>query len=125
MGVFYKKLVHNGRMTVYSFPQIPKPTSGVIFFDRKELDTIMRLYGQKVAKGEWRDYSLETFEAGVAFCVYRSTAEMAIYRIEKRPELARKQGAYALVNQTGQTLKRGNELSKVLAPLDKDRLKSI
>ena len=44
--------------------------------------------------------------------------EMPIYRIEKNPRLARKQGAYSVVSVTGLILKRGPELDRVLRVLD-------
>ena len=33
----------------------PEPASAVVFFDRRELDQLLRLYGRQVAAGEWRD----------------------------------------------------------------------
>ena len=53
------------------------------------------------------------------FSVFRRTSECPIYRIEKSPKLARRQGAYAVVAATGLILKRGNDLKRVLAVLDK------
>ncbi|MGE5267048.1 MAG: DUF2794 domain-containing protein, partial [Deltaproteobacteria bacterium] len=38
---------------------------------------------------------------------------------EKTPRLARKQGAYSVVSTTGLILKRGHDLARVLAVLDK------
>jgi hypothetical protein len=42
-----------------------------------------------------------------------------IYRIEKDPRLARKQGAYSVISATGQILRRGNELDRVLLVIDR------
>ena len=36
----------------------PEPASAVVFFDRRELDQLLRLYGRQVAAGEWRDYAI-------------------------------------------------------------------
>ena len=44
---------------------------------------------------------------------------MPIYRIEKNPKLARRQGAYSVISATGLILKRGHELDPVLRALDK------
>jgi hypothetical protein len=44
---------------------------------------------------------------------------MPLYRIEKDPRLARRQGAYSVVAPTGLILKRGHELSRVLRVLDR------
>jgi hypothetical protein len=42
-----------------------------------------------------------------------------IYRIEKNPRLARRQGAYSVVSATGLIVRRGHELERVLRALDK------
>ena len=95
------------------------PLKGPIFFERKELDLILRLYGQKVAAGEARDYAIDSFPDAVTFNIFRRASEAPLYRIEKRPALSRKQGAFAIFNQGGMILKRGRDLALVLAVLDK------
>jgi hypothetical protein len=45
-----------------------------------------------------------------------------MFRVEKIPALARKQGAYRVVAATGAILKRGHELAGVMRILDKPRL---
>lgn len=97
------------------------PIGGPIFFERKELDLILRLYGRMVAASEARDYAIDTLSDAVAFNIFRRASEAPLYRIEKRPALARKQGAFALFNQAGMILKRGRELGPVLAVLDKKK----
>ncbi|MDV6332129.1 DUF2794 domain-containing protein [Asticcacaulis sp. 201] len=92
---------------------------GPVFFERKELELILRLYGQHVASGDWRDYAIDQLPDAVAFNIFRRSSEAPLYRIEKRPALARKQGAFAVYNQSGLILKRGRELGPVLAVLDK------
>jgi hypothetical protein len=95
-------------------------------FDRKELNAILNLYGRKVAAGEWRDYAIDFERDKAVFSVFRRTSEVPLYRIEKQPRLARKQGAYSVVAATGLILKRGNELGRVLESLDrKVRLAAI
>jgi hypothetical protein len=42
-----------------------------------------------------------------------------LYRIEKNPKLARRQGAYSVVTPTGLILKRGHDLGLVLGVLEK------
>jgi hypothetical protein len=96
-----------------------QPLKGPVFFERRELELILRLYGRQVAAGEWRDYGIDQLSEAVAFNIFRRAGEAPFYRIEKRPSLARKQGAFALFNQAGLILKRGRELGPVLAVLDK------
>ena len=91
----------------------------VVTFDRHELDRILSLYGRMVALGEWRDYAIDFGRDKAVFSIFRRSAELPIYRVEKDPRLARRQGAYAVVSQTGLILKRGQELARVLAVLEK------
>lgn len=99
-------------------------TGAATAFNRQELSLIMDVYGRKVACGEWRDYALDFMRDKAVFSVFRRTCEMPIYRIEKNPKLARKQGAYAVIAVTGLILKRGHDLKRVLAVLD-DRLEVV
>ena len=95
------------------------PQEAVVSFDRLELREILDLYGRKVAGGEWRDYAIDFSPQKAVFSIYRRAAEYALYRIEKHPKLARKQGLYSVVTATGLILKRGHDLSRVIAVLDK------
>jgi len=92
---------------------------GGIAFDRRELTQILDVYGRKVASGEWRDYAIDTMKEKAVFSVFRRASESPLYRIEKAPKLARRQGAYSVVAATGLILKRGHDLARVLRALDK------
>ena len=89
-----------------------------VTFDRCELDRILGLYGRMVAAGEWRDYAIDFLKDRAVFSVFRRTAEVPIYRIEKNPRLARRQGAYSVISATGLIMRRGHELERVLRVLD-------
>nr|WP_276591736.1 DUF2794 domain-containing protein [Sphingomicrobium nitratireducens] len=94
-------------------------------FDRREFMTILDLYGRMVAAGHWRDYAIRVDGDVAVFAAFRRTAENPEIRIEKRPRLARRQGAWALVAEHGQVLKRGHELSYVLAPLERRLIRLV
>ncbi len=96
-----------------------------VSFDRSELDAILRVYGRKVAEGEWRDYAIDHLADRAVFSIFRRTSEMPMYRVEKVPALARKQGAYRIVAATGLILKRGHEFAGVLKFLDKPKLSLV
>lgn len=91
----------------------------VTVFDRHELREIFRVYGRKVAEGEWRDYALDMGADKAVFSVFRRSCEWPLFMIEKAPKLARKQGAYSVIAATGLILKRGHDLTRVLGVLDK------
>lgn len=100
-------------------PHVPAIKSQPIAFDRRELKTILDVYGRKVAEGEWRDYAIDMLKEKAVFSVFRRAAEVPLYRIEKDPKLARRQGAYSVIAATGLILKRGHDLGRVLRVLDR------
>jgi hypothetical protein len=90
-----------------------------VTFDRRELGRILGLYGRKVAEGEWRDYAIDFLRDRAVFSIFRRTSEVPIYRIEKNPRLAQRQGTYSVVSATGLILRRGHELDRVLRAIDR------
>lgn len=117
---------HGATAAIHSFPQrSPHGDQGsgravpVVSFGRAELREILNLYGRRVAEGEWRDYAIAFAADKATFCIYRRASEVPLYRIEKDPSLARKQGTYAVVAATGLILKRGQDLARVISVLDK------
>lgn len=95
-----------------------RPTSAPVSFDHRELQQILNLYGRKVAAGEWRDYAIDFLRDRAVFSIFRRSSEMPLYRIEKDPRLAKRQGAYSVVATGGRILKRGHDLGRVLRVLD-------
>lgn len=96
-----------------------------VFFNRAELETILSVYGRKVVEGEWRDYAIGATKEVAIFAVHRRTSEEPLFRIEKRPKLARRQGAYSIVAATGLVLKRGHDLAQVLKVFEKRALRLV
>jgi hypothetical protein len=90
-----------------------------VTFNRLELNRILNLYGRMVADGEWRDYAIDFLKDRAVFSVFRRASEVPIYRIEKDPRLARKQGMYSVISATGLILRRGQELERVLLVIDR------
>ena len=89
-----------------------------VTFDRKELQTILNLYGRKVVSGEWRDYALDFLRDRALFSIYKRASERPLYVVEKNPRLRNKQGQYMVIGQDGRILKRGHDLSTVLRVLE-------
>ncbi|MCY0092723.1 DUF2794 domain-containing protein [Hoeflea ulvae] len=93
----------------------PEPVT----FQRRELDRILQVYGRMVAEGHWRDYAIDHLRDRAIFSAFRRSSEVPLYRIEKDPSRARKQGAFAIISAAGMVLKRGHELETVLRYFDK------
>lgn len=109
-----------------AFDPMPPPQDGpVVFFERRELDQLLRLYGRMVAAGVWKDYAIAGLRDCAIFSIFRRASEAPLYRIEKRPALARRQGAWSVTSQSGLILKRGHELEPVLKVFDRTRLSVV
>jgi hypothetical protein len=93
--------------------------SDIVCFDRTELDLLLSVYGRRVASGEWRDYAIDILKDKAVFSVFRRAAEVPIYRVEKVPKLARRQGKYAIISAAGVIMKRGHDLRQVLRVFEK------
>ena len=93
--------------------------AAVTTFNRLELNEILRVYGRFVASGDWRDYAIDMGRETAVFSIFRRASECPIYRVEKSPKLARRQGMYSVIAASGQILKRGQDLKRVLSVLDK------
>ena len=79
---------------------------------------ILAVYGRKVPAGEWRDYAIDLGREKAVFSVFRRASEVPLFRIEKSPKLARKQGAYSVLAPAGLILKRGPDLARVISVLE-------
>ena len=106
-------------------PGYPAPHQIGVFFERRELERLLRLYGRMVAAGEWRDYGIDGLAEAAVFSVFRRSAEAPMYRIEKRPALARRQGAWAILGQGGHILRRGHDLEQLLRFFDSGKFKVV
>jgi hypothetical protein len=97
----------------------PLAPASPVTFNRRELHRLLDMYGRKVAAGEWRDYAIDFMRDRAVFSVFRRSSEVPLYRIEKSPKLARRQGAYSVISATGLIVRRGHELDRVLRSIDK------
>jgi hypothetical protein len=104
--------------------QFPSPSDAVAFH-RTELSVILGLYGRAVAAGLWRDYGISMLRDCAVFSIFRHSAERPLYRVEKHPRLAGKQGQYSVVAMDGRILRRGNDLAQVLRVLEKALIRAV
>src|SRR3954470_16333405 len=110
-------LLHRAAGEPVALPQVT--------FDRLELNRTLAVYGRMVAAGEWRDYAVDFLDGVAVFSIFRRSAEMPLFRIEKHPKLRTRQGQYSVVAAGGLILRRGHELAQVLRIFDKKLLKAL
>ncbi len=115
-----------GSGLLIDFAPVPSPKAQTtssrsvpaVTFDRKELQSILSLYGRKVAQGEWRDYALDFLRDRALFSIYKRSSERPLFVVEKNPKLRNRQGQFMVLGQDGRVLKRGHELANVLRVLE-------
>ncbi len=106
-------------------PRTNAPSPKIVAFSRSELNSILQVYGRKVSEGTWRDYAIDHAGDRAVFSIYRRTSEFPLYRVEKIPALARKQGAYRIIAGGGAILKRGHDLAVLMRFLDRPKLSVV
>ena len=112
-------------MNADNYAAVRSIRSPKIWFERREFDIIMTLYGRGQMAGEWRDYAIDDGPDCVSFSLFRRASERPLYQIEKRPELAARQGQWCVIGSAGQVLKRGHDLAKTLDVLERKLLKVV
>ena len=96
-----------------------------VAFHRTELSVILNVYSRMVAAGEWKDYSMDFLRERAVFSVFRRATEHPLYRVEKRPKDAQKQGAYSVLGHDGRVLKRGRDLKQVMRVFDSKMIRVV
>ena len=97
----------------------------LISFDRRELSLILGVYGRMLTSGMARDYAIDHLGDRAVFSIFRRTSETPLYRIEKRPRDAGRQGAWSVVSAGGGILKRGRDLAQVLRLFDRKLIRAV
>ena len=108
------KLAKNNVHNIHSIKNFEIKVS----FDKNELVKILNIYGKMVALGEWRDYDISILKDFSIFSIYRHSSEHPIYKIKKIPKNSNKKELYSVIAMDGKILKKGNDLSAVLKPLE-------
>lgn len=94
-------------------------------FHRTELSLILGVYGRMLTSGMARDYAIDHLKDRAVFSIFRRTSEVPIYRVEKRPKDANRQGAWSVISPAGGTLKRGRDLGQVLRVFDRKLMRAV
>ena len=88
--------------------------ASTVYFSRRELGSILNIYGRMVAAGFSRDYAIDQLADMAVFSIFRRASEMPIYRIIKEPTKRDRQGMWRIVGMDGRIYKRGHDLGRLL-----------
>ena len=104
----------DGSASILWFHEARPDPNRIVSFSRRELGVILDVYVRRVADGEWRDYALDLGRDAACFTVYRRASDNPLYKIEKRPALAKRQGAFAIIGCDGRIRRRERDLATLL-----------
>jgi hypothetical protein len=89
-----------------------------VVFSRPELNKILAVYSDRVARGEWRDYAIDHRPNMAAFAVFRSYYEWPLFVIAKFGANSHRNGDY-VVSSGPRRLIQGRTIDEVLAVFDR------
>ena len=101
------------------------PKSKDIFFNKKELRTILNLYAQMVSNGEWKDYGLSISKREVTFNIYRRATEFPVYKIVKNLKVNNKNQKYCIKDSQNQIIKSSENLENLIKITSWKKLKIV
>ena len=88
-----------------------------IYFNRRELNSLLSLYSRQVARGEWRDYAIDHGPGMAVFSIFRHSHERPLFSIAKRIRTPGRSPDYVVLNGP-QRLKSGASIDEVLEVFD-------
>ena len=91
-----------------------KNTNKEIFFVKKELQTILNLYGKMVSNGTWRDYGVSIGPKEISFDIYQQASEKPIYRILKSLKPKNYNEKFYIKDKHGNILEKSNNLLSLI-----------
>ena len=89
-------------------------TDREIFFVKKELQTILNLYGKMVSNGTWRDYGVSIGPKEISFDIYQQASEKPIYRILKNLKPKNYNEKFYIKDKHGNILEKSNNLLSLI-----------
>ena len=85
-----------------------------IFFVKKELQTILNLYGKMVSNGTWKDYGVSIGPREISFDVYQRASEKPIYKILKNLKPKNYNERFCIKDKHGNTLEKSSDLLNLI-----------
>ena len=85
-----------------------------IFFIKKELQTILNLYGKMVSNGTWKDYGVSIGPREISFDIYQRASEKPIYKILKNLKPKNQNERFYIKDKHGYVLEKSNDLLNLI-----------
>ena len=96
-----------------------------IFFIKKELQTILNLYGKMVSIGTWKDYGVSIGSREISFDIYQRASEKPIYKILKNLKPKNCEERFYIKDKHGNILEKSNDLLNLIEKTRWNNLKVV
>ena len=104
---------------------VSKKIDKELFFVKKELQTILNLYGKMVSNGTWKDYGVSIGPKEISFDIYQRASEKPIYRILKNLKPKNYNEKFYIKDKHGNVLERSNNLLSLIEKIKWNNLRSV
>tara|TARA_B100000767_G_C19640575_1_gene482368 strand:+ start:648 stop:995 length:348 start_codon:yes stop_codon:yes gene_type:complete len=96
-----------------------------IFFIKKELQTILNLYGKMVSNGTWKDYGVSIGPKEISFDIYLRASEKPVYRILKNLKPKNYNEKFFIKDKNGNVLEKSSNLFNLIEKTKWNNLKAV
>ena len=96
-----------------------------IFFLKKELQTILNLYGKMVSNGTWKDYGVSIGSREISFDIYQRASEKPIYKILKSLKTKNNNEKFYIKDKHGNVLEKSNNLLSLIEKTKWNNLRTV
>ena len=100
-------------------------TDREIFFVKKELQTILNLYGKMVSNGTWKDYGVSIGPKEISFDIYQRASEKPVYKILKSLKPKDYNEKFYIKDKHGNVLEKSNNLLNLIEKTKWNNLRAI
>ena len=104
---------------------VSKHTDREIFFIKKELQTILNLYGKMVSNGTWKDYGVSIGPREISFDIYQRASEKPIYKILKNLKPKNYDEKFYIKDKHGNVLEKSNDLLNLIKKTKWNNLRAV
>ena len=96
-----------------------------IFFVKKELQTILNLYGKMVSNGTWKDYGVSISPREISFDIYQRASEKPIYKILKNLKPKNYNEKFCIKDKHGNVLEKSSDLLNLIEKTKWNNLRAV
>ena len=96
-----------------------------IFFIKRELQTILNLYGKMVSNGTWKDYGVSIGAREISFDIYQRASEKPIYKILKNLKPKNRDEKFYIKDKHGNVLEKSSDLLNLIEKTRWSNLRAV